>query len=50
MSPALDVLLRGEAVRVGDLEPHLDPDSRLVLVRRLIGEGLVEVVAPPPES
>jgi len=35
---------RAEGVRVGDLAEHLDGPSRLVLGRRLVREGLLEVV------
>jgi len=31
---------------VADLAEHLDPPSRLMLVRRLVREGLLESVAP----
>ena len=41
LAPAVDRLAAGLAVRVGDLD--LDPQSRLVLVRRLVREGLLEV-------
>ena len=34
--------------RVGDLADHLDQASRLVLARRLVREGLLEIVGPPP--
>jgi hypothetical protein len=38
-------IARAEDLRVGDLEPFLDPEGRLTLVRRLIREGLLESVA-----
>ena len=41
LAPAVDRLAAGPAVRVRDLPQ--DPQSRLVLVRRLIREGLLEV-------
>jgi bifunctional lysine-specific demethylase and histidyl-hydroxylase NO66 len=45
--PALRVVARsGEAFRPADL-PGLDDESRLVLVRRLVREGAVEVVDAP---
>jgi hypothetical protein len=47
MRPAVEVLLRGSAVAVGEL-PGLDDGSRLVLVRRLIREGVLKVVRTPP--
>ncbi len=34
----------GGPVTVGDLAGYLDADGRLVLVRRLVVEGLLEVV------
>jgi mannose-6-phosphate isomerase-like protein (cupin superfamily) len=42
---ALELLLAGAPVRVGDL-PDLDDDSRLVLVRRLVREGMLTLVDP----
>ena len=42
---AIDVLLTGAAVAPGAL-PGLDPDERLVLVRRLLREGVVVPAAP----
>lgn len=44
IEPAVSVLASGERVVVADL-PGLDRDGRLILVRRLIREGLLEVVA-----
>jgi lysine-specific demethylase/histidyl-hydroxylase NO66 len=43
--PALDTVLGSGRLAVRDLAPHLDASSRLVLVRRLIAEGLLEQVA-----
>lgn len=44
LRPALEeVRVRGE-LRPADLADHLDPQSRLVLCRRLVREGLLEVV------
>jgi lysine-specific demethylase/histidyl-hydroxylase NO66 len=43
--PALDAVLGSGRLAVRDLAPHLDASSRLVLVRRLIAEGLLEQVA-----
>jgi hypothetical protein len=34
-----------ESFRPRDLEPLLDPGSRLVLLRRLVREGLLQVEA-----
>lgn len=42
--PAVDHILARASFAVADLSPHLDPDGRLVLVRRLIREGLLEQV------
>ncbi len=41
--PAITLVATGEAIRVGDL-PGLDENGRIVLARRLIREGLLEVV------
>jgi len=43
LEPAMTVIASGERVSVADL-PGLDEESRLVLVRRLVREGLLEVV------
>ena len=45
MRAAVDLLLGDTAVQVGEL-PGLDDPSRLVLVRRLIREGVVAVADP----
>jgi len=45
LAPAMRVVLAGERLAVADLAGYLDPPSRLVLVRRLIREGLLESVA-----
>ncbi len=42
VEPALHALLRRERFAVADLAAELDPESRLVLIRRLIREGLLE--------
>jgi ribosomal protein L16 Arg81 hydroxylase len=42
--PAVERAADGPPVRVGDLATHLDAESRLVLVRRLVREGLLEVI------
>jgi hypothetical protein len=47
LAPALGVILASDRLTVGDLAGHLDPSSRLVLVRRLVREGLLESVTPP---
>jgi hypothetical protein len=39
---SLQELLRRDCFAVADLAGELDPESRLVLVRRLIREGLLE--------
>src|SRR5205085_1267714 len=41
---AIRTIADRDHVRVGELEPYLDEAGRLVLVRRLIREGLLEVV------
>jgi hypothetical protein len=38
------VIVASERLAVGDLAGYLDPPSRLVLVRRLVREGLLESV------
>ena len=43
LGPALEVVLRDEPFRVGDLEPHLDAEERCALVARLIREGFLEL-------
>ncbi|HZD71839.1 MAG TPA: cupin domain-containing protein [Actinomycetes bacterium] len=42
LEPALRAVARRERFAVADLAAELDPSSRLVLVRRLIREGLLE--------
>jgi len=44
LAPAMQAILATERLAVGDLAGHLDPPSRLVLVRRLVREGLLESV------
>jgi lysine-specific demethylase/histidyl-hydroxylase NO66 len=44
LAPVLQAILTSERLAVGDLAGHLDPPSRLVLVRRLVREGLLESV------
>jgi quercetin dioxygenase-like cupin family protein len=46
MSEAITLLLDGPTIRVQDL-PGLDPDDRLVLVRRLVREGVIDVIDRP---
>jgi hypothetical protein len=43
VEPAVDLLVDGSARRVGDVDA-IDPTSRLVLVRRLVREGVLEIV------
>jgi bifunctional lysine-specific demethylase and histidyl-hydroxylase NO66 len=43
VAPALDALLARETFTVAELAGELDPESRLVLVRRLVREGLLEI-------
>jgi hypothetical protein len=40
----LEFIAAHDAFRVGDLEPWLDPQSRLVVTRRLVREGLLRIV------
>ncbi|HEX6149906.1 JmjC domain-containing protein [Nocardioides sp.] len=44
LRPALEQVRSAEVLTPGDLAEHLDPQSRLVLCRRLVREGLLEVV------
>ncbi|MEP6814234.1 MAG: cupin domain-containing protein, partial [Marmoricola sp.] len=45
LRPALDALQDRADLRPADLADHLDAQSRVVLCRRLVREGLLEVVA-----
>jgi bifunctional lysine-specific demethylase and histidyl-hydroxylase NO66 len=42
LTPVMRAILASERLTVGDLAGYLDPPSRLVLVRRLVREGLLE--------
>jgi hypothetical protein len=42
--PAILVIAQRSSIRVSDLAPFLDLEGRLTLVRRLVREGLLEVV------
>jgi bifunctional lysine-specific demethylase and histidyl-hydroxylase NO66 len=44
LAPAMQAILASERLAVGDLAGYLDAPSRLVLVRRLVREGLLESV------
>lgn len=46
LGPALDRLLDGATRPVAEFDDLLDAPSRLVLVRRLVREGVVEIVRP----
>ena len=46
LTPAMREILDRDRLAVADLAGHLDPPSRLVLVRRLVREGLLETVPP----
>jgi lysine-specific demethylase/histidyl-hydroxylase NO66 len=46
LTPVMRMILARDRLPVADLAGHLDPPSRLVLVRRLIREGLLESVPP----
>jgi bifunctional lysine-specific demethylase and histidyl-hydroxylase NO66 len=48
LASAMETILASDRLAVADLAALLDPPSRLVLVRRLVREGLLESVAPPP--
>lgn len=45
LEPAMRRLVAGEPLSVADLDPWLDMQSRHVLARRLVREGLLEIVA-----
>ncbi len=47
LDAALGVVRSAGTLRPSDLSDHLDEESRLVLCRRLVREGLLEVLAPP---
>jgi lysine-specific demethylase/histidyl-hydroxylase NO66 len=49
LAPVMRAILASDRLAVGDLADHLDPPGRLVLVRRLVREGLLESV-PPAEA
>jgi bifunctional lysine-specific demethylase and histidyl-hydroxylase NO66 len=42
LAPVMEAILASDRLTVADLAGHLDPPSRLVLVRRLVREGLLE--------
>jgi lysine-specific demethylase/histidyl-hydroxylase NO66 len=44
VEPAMRAVAEADRLAVRDLSPHLDEGSRLVLVRRLVREGLLEIV------
>ena len=44
LEPALEEIRARPELRPADLHDHLDPESRLVLCRRLVREGLLGVV------
>jgi lysine-specific demethylase/histidyl-hydroxylase NO66 len=45
LAPAMQAILTSDRLAVADLAGYLDPPSRLVLVRRLVREGLLESVS-----
>jgi Cupin superfamily protein len=47
LEPVMRAVLASDRLVVGDLAGVLDPPSRLVLVRRLVREGLLEAVPQP---
>ena len=50
LDPAVRTLLAADGVTVGDLAGLLDAPSRLVLVRRLVREGLLEGMPEPADG
>jgi lysine-specific demethylase/histidyl-hydroxylase NO66 len=44
VQPSVEAVADGTGMRVGDLAAHLNAESRMVLVRRLVREGLLEVI------
>jgi uncharacterized RmlC-like cupin family protein len=46
LAPVMRMILARDRLTVGDLAGQLDPPSRLVLIRRLVREGLLEPVPP----
>jgi hypothetical protein len=46
LDPVMRLILASDRLAVADLAAQLDPPSRLVLVRRLVREGLLESVSP----
>ena len=55
LAPAVHTVLTARRLRPRDLDDHLDRDSRLVLCRRLVREGLLRIVpdalaAPPADA
>ena len=44
LTPVMEAILASEQLAVADLAGLLDPPSRLVLIRRLVREGLLEAV------
>jgi len=50
LEPAMRTILEREFFLVGELAEELDEESRLVLVRRLIREGLLEAISPPQSA
>ena len=44
VEPAIEAVADGHEIAVADLEAHLDAAGRLVLARRLVREGLLEVL------
>jgi hypothetical protein len=45
LTPVLELVRDRGSFRVAELEPWLDPESRLVVVRRLVREGLLRIAA-----
>jgi hypothetical protein len=43
LEPAMRMIAERDGLLVGELDGHLDEESRLILIRRLVREGLLEV-------
>lgn len=48
--PALSFICKNRDFRVGDLPGHLDEQSKVMLVRHLIRDGLLQAAPSPPEQ
>jgi bifunctional lysine-specific demethylase and histidyl-hydroxylase NO66 len=50
LAPVMRAILASERLVVADIAEFLDPPSRLVLIRRLVREGLLESLGPSPRA